>query len=450
MTSAADYPKAGRAWWLIAILFFASIASVIDRGILNIVVDPLKADLGLSDVQLSLLQGLAFGLFYATVGIPLGLTADRYSRRNLIIGGITIWSLATIGGGLAQGFGSLFASRLLVGLGEAALSPAAISLIADLFPPDKRGRPISVFMTGQALASGLSISVTSFILSEATAGKFAGVPLLGLLEAWRIAFVCCGAMGLFIAAAMLTTAEPRRHIQATTHNFARQARESLGYLVRNGAIFLPLYLGFATCFLAAYGAGAWAPTMLIRTFGAKAADIGRWLGPITIGFAMVGPLIGGFLVDRQARRGQPLAKFYVLGLAPLCAIPSALAVFAPGLHPAIVLIASSSLLMAIVGTTLLAALQAMVPPGMRGVAVSLTGLTNTIVGATTGPLLVALLTEHVFGDPAKVGLSIASVGVPALVVSALLFALAGLALRRQFRDGGEVAEVMRKLTVPPR
>ena len=249
------YPDRGRAWWLIAILFLASIVSVLDRGILNIVVDPVRADLSLSDVEISLLQGLAFGLFYATVGVPLGLTADRWSRRGLIIGGVLVWSLATVAGGLASSFGSLFVARIFVGLGEAALSPATISLIADLFPPHARGRPISVYLTGQALANGLSISITSFITTAAAAGRFAGIPLLGTLAPWRVAFVCCGLLGFVVVAALCTTREPLRRNTERRSALLPHARRSIGYLASNAGIFLPLYLGFALCFLAAYGSG---------------------------------------------------------------------------------------------------------------------------------------------------------------------------------------------------
>ena len=148
------WPSPGRAWALIALLFCAGIVSVIDRAVLNIVVDPVRHDLAISDEQIGLLQGLAFGLFYAFMGIPMGLLADRVARTRLIAGGIALWSLATIASGLAQSFGALFAARLMVGLGEAALGPAAISLIADLFAPDRRGRPLSIYMMGQGLASG--------------------------------------------------------------------------------------------------------------------------------------------------------------------------------------------------------------------------------------------------------------------------------------------------------
>ncbi|MEP6174417.1 MAG: MFS transporter, partial [Parasphingorhabdus sp.] len=171
------WPRTGTAWWMVSLLFLAGIFSVIDRAILNIVVDPVRLDLGITDVQIGLLQGLAFGVFYAFMGLPMGLLADRTSRKRLLVAGITIWSLATIASGYATSFGELFAARLMVGLGEAALGPCAISLIADMFPPEKRGRPISVYMMGQGLANGIAISVTGIIISVAIAGGFAAVPL---------------------------------------------------------------------------------------------------------------------------------------------------------------------------------------------------------------------------------------------------------------------------------
>jgi MFS family permease len=438
------YPARGRAWWLIALLFCASVVSVLDRGILNLLVEPVRHDLALSDVQISLLQGFAFGLFYATVGIPLGLAADRYSRRGLVLISITVWSLATIAGGLAQSFGSLFLARILVGLGEAGLSPAAISLIADLFPADHRGRPISIFLTGQAVANGLSLSITGYLLTSAASGQLAGVPLLGALAPWRVTFVCCGLAGFVVVAALLTTREAPRRPLAPMANTA-PGPASVRYFVANWRVFLPLYLGFALCFTASYGAAAWSPTMLVRGFAANPAQIGKWLGPLSIAFAVIGPTLGGTLVDACDRRGRPMAKFTILIFAPLCAVPSALAVFAPHIGNAILLIASSAAVYAVIGTTLLTILQSIVKPTMRGLSVSMTGLTNTLLAGTSGPLLIALLTEHLYADPSRVGLSIVSVVIPALVGGSVLFALAARSLRRQLEQGGSAAALMGEL-----
>lgn len=420
---------------MVLVLAFAGVVSVLDRTILNVIVDPVRADLGLSDVQISVLQGLAFGLFYATVGLPLGLTVDRYARRSLVIAGIIVWSLATLVSGFAQTFEQLFAARLLVGLGEAVLSPAAISLIADLFPPTTRGRPISLFLMGQAAANGLGISVTSFVTNAAAAGQFATWPVVGALAPWRVAFVACGLAGIVVVLGLLPTREPVRRNMQSTATVGEQARSALHFMWQHRAIFLPLYLGFAVCFLANYGAAAWNPTMLMRSFGVSRSELGAVLGPMMLVFSLIGPLIGGILVDAVMRRDDSLARFGILAAAPLFIIPAGVAALAPTSGLAMLLIATSPAAVAVIGTTTLALLQSMAPPGMRGFAVALTGLINTVIGATIGPLLISVLTERVYGDPRSVGIAIVTVVVPALVLASVLYWWARKAAREAVDSG---------------
>ncbi len=423
-------------WIMVGMLFLAGILSVIDRAALNILVDPVRADLGISDEQIGLLQGLAFGLFYAFMGLPMGLLADRISRRNLIAGGMVLWSLATIGSGLAQGFGYLFTARLLVGLGEAALGPAAISLIADLFAPERRGRPISVYMMGQGLANGIAISVTGVLVAAAGTGAFAALPVVGHLVPWRIVFVIFGATGLLAAASLLLfTREPARQ-ESAQHGHARApGAAEAAYLWRNRSVLVPLYLAFALVFTVGYGSMAWAPTMLIRAYGADAGFMAGFLGPISIAFSAIGPLIGGTLLDRAMRSGNTMARFAILSIAPLFALPSILAVLAHDIHFASVLVASSNAVFSVIGTVMFATLQSVVPPRMRGSSVSLTLVLNTILGASLGPLLVAMFTQRVLQDESMVGWSIACVCVPFLLVASGLYALAGRAMRKARQSG---------------
>lgn len=424
LSPAADWPDRRRAWLFVGLLFLAGICSIIDRAALNFVVDPVRHDLAIGDEQIGLLQGLAFGLFYAFMGIPMGLAADRVSRRNLVAGGIGLWSLATIGSGLAQSFGELFTARLLVGLGEAALSPAAISLIADLFAPERRGRPISLFMMGQALASGLAVSITGLILTLAAKGSLAHIPLVGGLAPWRMAFIAFGSGGLVIAVLVLLFAREPARLGVAARKQGRPGAAEAAYLWRNRGILVPLYLGFALSFTAAYGAGSWMPTMLMRGFKATPALLAEWLGPISMVFSALGPLLGGWLIDRSMRAGQPRARFGILAIGPLFAVPAMLAVMAGDARTAVVLVASANAVFAVIGTVMLATLQLLFPPQMRGSAVAMTLVMNTVLGATLGPLAVASVTERVMGDPALVGWSIAAVCVPCLVIAAGLFALA--------------------------
>lgn len=442
LATASGYPGRRAAWCTVIVLFLASMVSVIDRGILYVVVDPVRHDLGLGDVQIGLLQGLAFGIFYATVGVPVGIIADRTSRRLLVAGGILVWSLATIAGGLTHSFGGLFATRLLVGLGEAALGPAAVSLIADLFPPDQRGKPLSLFLMGQAIANGVALSLTSFILTAAAHGRFAGIPLLDHAAPWRAAFICCGVIGLIVVVLMLTRPEPARRGAGGAVAAVRPFGERLAFLGRNIDVFGPLYVGFALCFLGAYASAAWAPTMLMRGLGLGPAAIGAWLGPFSIAFSLAGPLIGGLLIDRLAAKRLPMGKFRILMVAPLLVIPSALAVFSPNPILAMLLVASSSAIYAVLGATTFALLQSIMPADMRGTSVALSGLVNTIIGATCGPLLVAAITTHVLGDPTHVGYSLAIVVIPALLCGIGMFALARRNMDRQRHSGGEVATML--------
>lgn len=419
-----------QAWGTVSLLFLAAIISVIDRTILNVVVDSVKAELAVSDFQISLLQGIAFGLFYATMGVWLGLVADRTARRNLIIGGIALWSIATIGGGLAHGFGSLFLFRMLVGLGEAALSPAAISLIADLFPEGKRGRPIGVFLMGQALAQGISISLTGALLGAAARGDLSHIPFIADLSAWRVVFVLCGAAGLFVSAAFLLTREPVRERRTDSINLLAQAKQAYAYFRRERGQYLGIYFGFAIFFLGAYGAGVWQIAMISRKFAISAAEVAAIFGPLAIGFGLAGPLVGGVIVDTIVKRKGTAGLPWLLTATPVLLLPSAMAVLAPTPVLATMLCATQSGLAAIIGSATLAYLQSSVPAEMRGISVSLTGLVNTLVGSAVGPALVALMTDKLFGDPAMVGWSIFWVAVPAYLLSALLYATVALRMAR--------------------
>lgn len=418
------WPSRWQAWLTIGLLFLASIVSVIDRQILSVVTDPVRGELGISDVQISLLQGIAFGLFYATMGVWLGLVADRTNRRNLIIFGIVLWSLATLGGGIAANFNQFFVSRMLVGLGEASLSPAAISLIADLFEPGKRGRPIGVFLMGQAVANGIALSFAGVILKSASAGHFAGLPIVGLMSPWRLLFILSGVGGALVGLAFFFTREPARGTAVRLGGLGGQARHSVAYLAGNWRQFSGVYLGFAIYFLGAYGAGTWQVVFVSRHYGMSPAEVSLLFGPIAIAFGLAGPLVGGWLVDKVVGRGGTGGLLRMLTFAPLMAVPSALAVFAPNAQVAIFLAATQSGCSAIVGSGTLAYLQSAVPPELRGFSVSLTGLVNTLLGLAIGPMLVAMTTQNILKDDAQVGLAIFWVAVPAFCLSATLYASA--------------------------
>ncbi|MEL0211169.1 MAG: MFS transporter, partial [Novosphingobium sp.] len=210
------------------------------------------------------------------------------------------------------------------------------------------------------LANGIAISITGLLLTAAAAGAFAGFPVIGGLAAWRLAFLLFGSAGLIVAALLLMLAhEPARGTVQTGPRRAPGAEE-VRYFWRNRTVLLPLYLGFAICFTVAYGASAWAPTMLMRGYGASPAFLAAWLGPMAIAFSAIGPLIGGTMLDRSMKGGKPMARFAILTFTPLFAIPSVLAVMAGEVHVAAFLVASSAAVFSVVGTVMLATLQSVV------------------------------------------------------------------------------------------
>jgi MFS family permease len=414
-----------RAWQMVWILCLAGAISNIDRGILNLLVDPVRRDLLISDVQISLLQGLSFGLFYAIVGVPLGLIADRVPRRGLLLAGVAIWSAATLLGGLAPSYGWLFASRILVGLGEATLGPCALSLIGDLFPSDRRGRPISVHMLGGSLGGGLGVLMVGTITA------------VWPHAAWRHAFVIAGALGFIVVALLFLQPEPPRHGVVSAHPDRSPTLEAFRFLMRNLRVLLPFYLGFGFVAIAAWGTIAWTPSFIMRAFRVSAAEVGNALGTATLVTAVAGALLAGFLIDSPLGRGQRSSKFRLLIGAPLCYLPVTLVPFLPNRLAAISVSSLIYLLFPMMTALMLSTIADMVPNNLRGLSVSLLGLTSTLIGVVLGPFFVASVTEHLLHDANRVGFAIALVAAPALLIASALYTLALTGLRRSASRSAE-------------
>ncbi|HWU04632.1 MAG TPA: MFS transporter, partial [Novosphingobium sp.] len=173
------------------LLFLSAIIYSIDKAIVGVLAEPIRHEFAINDQQMGLLLGLAYSLLSGVLGLGVGWLVDHRTRRMVIAGSLTLWSLATMACGLAPGFASFFAFRTLVGLGEAALAPAAISLIADLFGPARRGRAIACYLIGASIGSGLSSVIPGWIVGS---GLHLWVPGHGAVEPWRSAFVLCGAV----------------------------------------------------------------------------------------------------------------------------------------------------------------------------------------------------------------------------------------------------------------
>jgi MFS family permease len=430
--SSADqpaYPPRTYAWTVVAILIATAVLSYTDRQVLTLLVDPIRHDLGISDTQVSLLLGSAFAVVYGIAGIPLGVLADRSSRRNLILAGIVIWSLATIGCGLARSFGEIFTARLFVGLGEAVLSPAAISLISDYFPPERRGAAVGLFLSGIAMGIGSAILIGGGVLHFVDLGLLAHTPLGGQAP-WRLVLLLIGLPGLAWALLILVIREPPRRTEKPADPMGGQLTES-----HRGATswtrVAPIYLVVCMASLVDNAVGAWAPSLLIRQFARDPGQIGIQLGLLlTAGFGG-GVFLGGLLADRVGARGGWRAKLRACLAAALLILPAALMMNLPHFEYTLAAIplyfALSGMVTAIGFSTMLD----IVPNRSRGLAISISFFLNVAIGAGIGPTAVALCGRYLFGERAGLGppLALTAVAGYLVVIVALMLTLRRLRAR---------------------
>lgn len=423
-----------RSWWALGVFCVAGILSYTDRQILSLLVDPLRQDLNISDTGVSLLQGVAFALIYSIAGIPLGRMADLIARKRVIIGGVLLWSGATVWCGYANSFGELFCARVLVGIGEAALAPAALSMIADYFPPQRRGTATGVFLMGLIVGAGAAIALGGALLGAARDGAFHGLPFIGDLPAWRTTLIVLGAPGLLVAALMMTIREPARQNRVGGGG-ALPLRDVLAVFARERKVMAPLYAAMALLSMGDFSLLNWTPALLSRKFAMTAGQIGVALGTASILAAIVGNLGAGLLSDWRARKGGAAERL------PLALVFAALGVFGAlvgfahtaeqvvGIFALWILMSSAA---QIIGIT---AVQGLVPNETRGVAISLIAFFNMIVGLAGGSTATALLTDRVFGDPLSVGLSITAVSLPAGLAAAWFYWRALVNAGRGLRQG---------------
>jgi MFS family permease len=384
---------------VVAILIATAVLSYTDRQVLSLLVDPVRGDLHISDTQVSLLMGTAFAVIYGTAGIPLGRLADRISRRNLILAGVSVWSLGTIGCGLSQDFAEIFSSRLVVGMGEAALAPAAISLISDYFPPSLRGTAVGFFLSGIAMGNGAAILIGGGVLHGIELGMLAHTPL-AKLAAWRMVFLLIGVPGLLWALVILLIREPvRRATEALgTAGEANSAAPASAW-----SRVVPIYLVLAAASFVDNAVGAWAPTLLIRQFNRDAAQVGVELGLLlTVGFGG-GVLIGGLLADRAALAGGSAAKLLVCFAAALLILPASLLMNSSQFDLVLAGVPLYFALSGIVTAVGFSAILDAVPNRSRGLAMAISFFLNVALGAGLGPTAVALAGAHVFSAQQGLG-----------------------------------------------
>jgi MFS family permease len=408
---------------------FGGMVSYIDRLILSVLVDPIRQELHVSDYQVSLLQGAAFAVIYVLAGLALGRLADRYHRLTILLAGSILWCTGVIICGVALGFWGLFAARLLVGIGEATLAPAGVSMIADAVPVGRRATAVGIFMLGTILGGPAAVMFGGLALEVAQAGQFMSVPGLGALSAWRQVLVLIGVLGLSVPLLLLTLREPARtgsilenvSLRAVARGFAAERR-----------ILVPLYLGLALFSIGDYGLLSWMPSLLARRFALTPAEFGVLIGTITALGGIGGCIAGGIVTDRVRRLGGLGRTFQLLAVTSLVATLAATLISGPNVAFALAGLGIWNFSSAIAITAGLAALQDVVPNQHRGIGISLVAFCNTLLGLGVGPTLIALITERVFGEPQALGFAMTAITAPAAILAFMLFFRARAAAIREF------------------
>ncbi len=396
MSTASTYPLPRAGWALTVLLTIAYVFSYIDRSILGLLVDPVKADLKLTDADIGYVSGVAFAIFYATMGLPLGWLADRTRRTRLVAVGVTLWSLATVACGLAGSFTHLFLARMSIGIGEATLSPAAMSLIGDSFPPEKRGKPVALYSAALGLGAGIAGLASAAIVAWTKGSALIALPLLGDVKPWQMTFIIVGLPGLLIALAFMVMREPPRQSAGGASNDVAAA---LGEVGRNLGAYAALTVMVCVMTITAYSQGYFAPSAFTRVYGWPAERFALYSGLASLVLGPVTMAVTGWLNDRMAARGVTDAPFRLTVIAFVAMVPMAtLPFFLGNAWATFALHALSTVPIAMVTAAALLALLAITPAAVRGQVVALYYVAISLSGLLLGPTTVGKLSTQVYGE----------------------------------------------------
>lgn len=426
----ADGSKLGGpyAWFVVLVLCLAAIVGYVDRQVINLLVDPIKADLGINDTQIGLLQGFSFVIIYALVAIPVAWLADFGRRTTVIIAGIICWSLATFSCGLATTFIMMFIARAMVGLGEVTLTPSGYSLIGDYFPKERVSLAISFFTGSGFIGSGVAYMIGGAVIGALSGQESYVLPVLGELKPWQLVFMIVALPGLLLALLFLLVKEPPRRSVVETESVST-ARESFAALFRyvgqNSRLFGGIVIGFSLMAAATYAIGNWVPAFFTRVHGWGPEVIGPRFGLVMLFASTGGVFSGGIIASMLMKRGMPSANLWVSITAATIASGFALVfplVSSPEL--ALTLLAPGLFFCAMPFGCGTATLPLVTPNRLRAQVVAIYLLVANLLGLTLGPTGVGLISDFVFRDETMIGVSLAIVAPILLLCGALIASIA--------------------------
>jgi MFS family permease len=414
------FPDLASARRSIAILAAVGFVATMDLTLTSLLIEPMKGDMALSDVDIGLLQGSAFGLAFGVASIPMGRMIDRYSRVRLIMIGLSLWTLAIAGTGLARDFSVLVLCRIVLGAVAALLIPAALSLIADLYPPERRAVMTSLFAMGQATGQAFGILCGGLAFDWLTRLVAADANVLGGLKPWRALYVLAAVIGASLIIGLAFIAEPARQERSSSSLSFRAALRALNAHRR---FLAPLLTALMCSTIVLHAANVWAAPLLIRNYGLSPGAFAGWLSAIALGGGILGSLAGGQLAElgrRAAGRSgvllPALAAAFVSALLSIYAIVPSVTVLA-------VLLALVLFLGTGIATIGIVAITLNVPNDIRGLAIGANVLTTGMLAAALAPTAIGFVSNALGGDT-HLGTAITAVCMPAGVCATLFFFLA--------------------------
>lgn len=409
----------GAAYYALGVLTMVYSFNFIDRQLLAILQESIKADLGLKDAHLGLLTGFAFAAFYVTAGIPIARWADRANRRNIVALAVFTWSFMTSISGLAQNFAQLLLARIGVGVGEAGGSPPSHSMISDIFPPQKRATAMGLY------SSGVNIGILFGFLLGGWLNEFFG---------WRVAFVVVGLPGILLAIIVrFTITEPMRgQSEARTASVTQAPLTEVLYVLWSRHSFRYLSMGAALNAFAGYATANWTASFMIRSHGMTTGELGTWLALILGLGGAIGVIAGGYISDKLSKRDKRWYMWMPV-LALVVGLPFTAAAFTvDGKYMALACLIIPGIIMNSYLGNVIAMSHGLVGLSMRATASAILFFIINIIGLGLGPWSVGLLSDLLtpsFGG-AALGMALLYIVPAIMMMSALLFYAASRNLQR--------------------
>ncbi|MBT7753233.1 MAG: MFS transporter [Gammaproteobacteria bacterium] len=420
LISVENKPSALSAWYAVIVLLFAYVLSFVDRIIMSLLVIPIQKDLDISDTQMGLLMGLAFAIFYTVVGIPIARLSDVKSRKIIVSIGIFLWSIMTAVCGLARSFLELFLARIGVGVGEATLSPAAYSMIADYFPENKLGKAIAVYQSGALFGSGIAFIIGGAIVGLIVNSSATSLPFLGELQPWQLAFIIVGLPGVLMALVMLSVKEPKRTGIKKDLGTSVTIKDAVRYMVKNSKVYLSVFIGFSMLAIPITTIFTWYPTYLQRIHDLTIGESGKILGLILFFLSSSGVFFGGWLVDFLKRRNYQDSFFRVGLIAAITPVPFTLFVSSMSdIDGTIILLCPFIFLASMPLAIGPIVLQIISPNQLRAQTGAIYMLFMNLLTAAIATSGIGFITDYIFENPLDVGQSIMIVNIVSAPVAFL-------------------------------